>query len=70
MVLRFFLTDVRLGSYLPSVIASAIMLCVVKEAEPPCDAFESEDQLTNAVGKSNEVCQCISALLFGYDIVF
>ncbi|KAK4773764.1 hypothetical protein SAY87_028783 [Trapa incisa] len=48
------IADAKLGSYLPSVVSSAIMLCVVNEAHPPCDALKYHDQLMNVVDKTNE----------------
>lgn len=48
-----FIADVRLLSYLPSTLASAAMLCIVKEVEPS-DADALKDLLTCFL-KINEV---------------
>ncbi|OWM65657.1 cyclin-D3-3-like [Punica granatum] len=54
------IADARLGIYLPSVIASATMLYVVKEADPDFSVSEYHDQLMNVVEKTIEgkVIEC------------
>lgn len=47
-------TDCRLLSYLPSVIATAIVSVVIKEVDP-CNAMDYQAQLMDIL-KSSKVC--------------
>ncbi|KAL3813641.1 hypothetical protein ACJIZ3_014909 [Penstemon smallii] len=52
-VILSIITDCRFVQYLPSVIASAVMLYVIKEIEP-YNAMEYQNQLTNVMKTSKE----------------
>ena len=57
----FFISDSRSVSYLPSILATATMLHVIKEVEPR-NQLEYQNQLM-AVLKTSEVCMLLPRFL-------